>query len=143
MIFYNFVYGIVFHSINSLVDSVFEAMYTLFPLIYLTTGKSIFDLRSLGLLKQQNWFILLQSMVAMIFLLNKGVILTTHLNPYYIAQEYWQLQLDKFVDNLNKSRNNSNNNSNQPLDPQLDHQSGLQLHRTKTPWYVKNRENFI
>ena len=93
ILFYNFVHGIVFYSLNSFVDSLVETMYTLFPLIYLTTGSSIFDLRSLGLLKQQNWFILFQSVIAMILLLSKHVKLTRNLNPYHIAQEYWQIQL--------------------------------------------------
>ena len=85
-------HGVVFHTINSSIDSVFETLYTLFPLIYLTSGDSIFDLRSLGLLKRQNWFILLQSLVAMILLLNKCIKMTIRLNPVRIAQKYQYLK---------------------------------------------------
>ena len=35
VIFNNVIYGIVFHTINSLIDSLFEILCTLFPLIYL------------------------------------------------------------------------------------------------------------
>ena len=62
--------------------------------MYLTSGDGIFDLRSLGLLKKQNWFILLQSLVAMIFLLNKCNQMTKHLDPCYIAKNYWNLRLE-------------------------------------------------
>ena len=93
VVFHNYIYGIVFHTINSLIDSLFEILYTLFPLIYLTSGDSIFDLRSLGLLKKQNWFILLQSLLAMIFLLNKCIQMIKHLNPSFIARNYWNIRL--------------------------------------------------
>ena len=96
-IFNNFIHGIVFHTINSLIDCVFEILYTLFPLIYLTSGDSIFDLRSLGLLKRQNWFILLQSLVAMIFLLNKCIQMTKYLDPDYIAKNYWNIRLESAI----------------------------------------------
>ena len=97
VLFHNVVYGIVFHSINALIDALFEILYTLFPLIYLTSGNSIFDLRSLGLLKRQNWFILLQSLLAMIFLLNKCIQMTKYLNPSYIAKNYWNIRLQSAI----------------------------------------------
>ena len=46
---FNIFYGYMFISINFASDTVFEFMYALFPLIYLTSSNSIFSLRSLGM----------------------------------------------------------------------------------------------
>ena len=76
---------------NWALDTVFEIIYVVFPLIYLApaTSNSIFDLESLGLLSEQNGFILIQSFFAMILLARKCIILMNDLNPTHIIETHY------------------------------------------------------
>ena len=66
-------------------------MYCLFPLIYLTNNNgSIFDLTSLGLLNEQNGFIIIQSLFAMTMLIRKCIVLMRDLNPIRMATSHWK-----------------------------------------------------
>ena len=71
-----------------MVDSVFEIIYTLFPLIYLTNNKGIFALKSLGLLRQTNPFFAIQAFMAIYFLSLKCWYLMSELDPAYIEYKY-------------------------------------------------------
>ena len=72
----------------------------MFPLLFLTNNHNIFDITSLGLLRQQNGFIILQSLFAMIMLVRKCISLMKDLDPQYIAQSHWKHT--KYVLNINK-----------------------------------------
>lgn len=84
--------GNVFIAIYFTVDAIFEFIYVLFPLLYLTSDdtNSIFSLKSLGLLKQQNSFFLVQSLFAIILLGRKCWRLLYSLDPNYIAKSFFQ-----------------------------------------------------
>ena len=64
-------HGHFFVSILFTIDTIFEMLYSVFPLIYLTSnngGKLSLNLRSLGILNEQNFFIFLQSLFALCML---------------------------------------------------------------------------
>ena len=104
-------HGKVFISLNFVVDTIFEIVYCLFPLLYLS-GNDLFSLSSLGILGQQNGFIIIQSLFAMVTLSRKCIFLMRDLNPTQIAQSHWFKVTRKVkVDHLtpwilNKSYNN-------------------------------------
>ena len=82
-------HGKVFLSLNFALDTIFEIVYCLFPLLYLS-GDELFSLSSLGILGQQNGFIFIQSLLAMIILSRKCIFLMRDLNPIYITTSYWK-----------------------------------------------------
>ena len=84
-------HGKVFLTLNFVIDTVFEVTYCVFPLVFLTTSKStnIFNLTSLGLLGQQNGFVIIQSLFAMIMLVRKCILLMRDLDPNRIAKSFW------------------------------------------------------
>ena len=88
--FHNVLYGKLFISLNFVIDTVFEILYCLFPLWYLTPTRNVFDLTSLGMLRNQNSFIILQSLFAMIILVRKCIVLMRDLEPSEIAATYWK-----------------------------------------------------
>ena len=87
-------HGTVFFGLIFFIDAFFEVIYTLFPLLFLTDAKSIFDLRSLGLLRQTNAFFTIQALIALIFLGHKCQYLMSELDPSYI-EDYQFKQLNK------------------------------------------------
>ena len=91
--------GKVFIVLNWVIDTIFEIIYCLFPLIYLTPDNSsnFFDLRTLGLLKQQNGFIMIQSLFAICLLVRKCYMLTNDLDPIKIYSSY-QYKLKNNID---------------------------------------------
>ena len=91
----------VFLTLNFVIDTIFEIFYCLFPLVFLTNNSNIFDLTSLGLLGQQNGFIIIQSLFAMIMLVRKCIVLFQDLNPTHIAKSHWINVITKIkTDNL-------------------------------------------
>ena len=95
-----YVRGKVFLSLNFVIDTTFEIMYSLFPLLYLS-GTGLFNLASLGVLGQQNGFIIIQSLWSIIILSKKCIYLMRDLNPKYIAQSHWKQVTRKIkVDHL-------------------------------------------
>ena len=100
IVFHNVFHGKVFISLLFATDTVFEIIYAVFPLIYFTSNddsnnstnysiSNTFDLRSLGLLKSQNFFITFQSLFAIVMLARKCFTLLSDLNPTIIAQRHW------------------------------------------------------
>ena len=87
---HNVIHGKSFLTLVFIVDTTFEIFYVLFPLLYLTHGDSLFDLRSLGLLKQENTFVFFQSIWALLLLTRKCHKLFKDLNPKYIIKSYWK-----------------------------------------------------
>ena len=88
-------HGGIFFTLLFIVDTIFEIIYILFPLIYLTSNDAkygIFDIKSLGLLKEENSFYTIQSLFALIFLSSKCYQLMYELDPVYIQQKHWQLK---------------------------------------------------
>ena len=96
VVFNQYFNGKVFLSLNFALDTIFEIVYCLFPLLYLS-GDGLFSLSSLGILGQQNGFIFVQSLFAMIFLARKCIFLMRDLNPTYIAKSYWVRVTRKFT----------------------------------------------
>ena len=80
--------GKTFFTLNFVIDTTFEIIYCLFPLLYLS-GNDLFDLSSLGILGQQNGFIIIQSLFAMIVVSRKCILLMIDLNPTSIARSHW------------------------------------------------------
>ena len=91
ILFHSYLHGKVFITLNFVIDTVFEITYCLFPLVFLTTTQStnIFDLTVLGLLGQQNGFVITQSLFAMIMLVRKCILLMRDLDPIHIAKSFW------------------------------------------------------
>ena len=98
VVFHSRLYGALFIALLYCVDTIFEICYVLFPLIYMTSGDSIFDLETLGLLKQQNPFYSIQSLMALGLFANKSHTLIKHLDAANIE---YRLQQSAF-----KIRNN-------------------------------------
>ena len=105
-----YLHGKVFLALNFVMDTIFEVIYALFPLLYLS-GDGLFSLSSLGILAQQNPFIIIQSFFALILLARKCIFSMRDLDPTYIAQSHWKKVTRKIkVDHLkpwilNKSYN--------------------------------------
>ena len=98
---HNSLHGKVFVSLVFTVDTIFELIYCVFPLLYLASdnNNSILDLKSLGLLNEQNFFVLFQSLFAMFLLVKKCHNLMKDLNPSVIIKNYWKHQTK--IDNTN------------------------------------------
>ena len=92
IIWHNTWNGALFVGLIFFIDTTFEVLYTLFPLIYLTTGDTIFDLKSLGLLQQSDAFAITQTLLPSIFLARKCLILLKELNPSTMQLSYLILQ---------------------------------------------------
>lgn len=88
IVFRDVLHGKIFLTLNWVIDTVFETMYILFPLIYFSTNNNIFNLQSLGLLNQQNGFIIIQSLFALTMLTRKCILLMNDLNPIKIANSH-------------------------------------------------------
>ena len=85
------IHGRVFVALFFVIDTVFEIAYVCFPLIYLTVvGDSIFDLVSLGTLREENFFIFIQSLWITILLTIKCDKLSKELDPAQIVHNYWK-----------------------------------------------------
>ena len=99
---HDILHGKVFLTINFVIDTVFEITYCLFPLLFLTNKNNIFEFTSLGLLGEQNSFIIIQSLFAIIMLVRKCILLMRDLNPTQIAHSHW-IKITKHIktDNLN------------------------------------------
>ena len=85
-------HGTLFFGTIFFIDTFFEIIYTIFPLIYVTDVEttSIFDTRSLGLLTQDNPFIISQVLCVSIFLTSKCWYLKNQLDPAYVENYYYQ-----------------------------------------------------
>ena len=90
VIWHGILHGKVFLALNFVIDTIFELLYCLFPLFSLTSNQNIFDLTSLGSLNQQNGFIMIQSLVAMMMLVRKCIVSMNDLNPTTIATSHWR-----------------------------------------------------
>ena len=103
---HNILNGNVFISVNFAVDTVFELLYVLFPLIYLTSGdaRGVFDLKSLGLLKQQNGFFVTQSLFAIVLLARKCWKLLYKLSPNSVASHFFRRMVDSRTGNQQKEK---------------------------------------
>ena len=116
---HDIMHGHLFVSLLFAIDTMFEVFYCLFPLIYLTSnnngiGTFSLNLRSLGTLKEQNFFIFLQSLFAISMLSIKCHSLLQELNPTNIIKKHWiqqsqQLRLPQIGNNKNKLNHNNNN----------------------------------
>ena len=121
-------HGGVFFTLLFIVDTIFEIIYILFPLIYLTSSDAkygIFDIKSLGLLKQENSFYTVQSLFALIFLSSKCYQLMYELDPVYIQQKHWQLKKE-----LQKLAVNQRQNG------QPNQQKIKKVNKHKKPWII-------
>ena len=81
-------HGTMFVSLIFAVDAGFDMIFTLFPLIYLTSGKSIFDAKSLGTLNQQTGFVFVQALFSMVFIIKKCSKILRDLDPFHITKSY-------------------------------------------------------
>ena len=98
IIWNKYLHGKVFFTLNFAIDTTFEIIYCIFPLIYLTSdshGDNMdsmntlrLDLVSLGTLSQQNGFIIVQSLFAMVLLVRKCQFLLRDLEPTHIAKSH-------------------------------------------------------
>ena len=101
-------HGKVFMSFIFAIDTIFEMMYCLFPLIYFTSKKDDFslNLQSIGILGEQNFFIFFQSLFASAMLLRKCNLLLSDLNPVRIVKQYWirRIETANNRDNTNSTK---------------------------------------
>ena len=109
IIWHKYLHGKVFFTLNFAIDTIFEVMYCIFPLLFLTSnsgdGKTInkIDLVSLGTLGEQNGFIIIQSLFAIILLVRKCRLLLQDLEPTHIAKSHWRkmkklkMKTNKFI----------------------------------------------
>ena len=117
IVWHDIIYGSLFVSLLFSIDALFEMLYTLFPLIYLTSGNGIFDTKSLGLLKQQNFYIVVQSGWSMCLLARKCWKLLRDLDPIHLELQHLRHQIKQYKRyntrrNLQqKAHNNINNTS--------------------------------
>ena len=68
----------------------------MFPLVYLTSGNGIFDTKSLGLLKQQNFYFIVQSGWSMCLLARKCWKLLRDLDPIHLELQHLRHQVKQF-----------------------------------------------
>ena len=103
----NFIRGNVFLTIYFVIDTAFECTYILFPLLSLNNNNdSAVNPKRLALLTQENnGFILLQSLFAIIFITNKSLFLMNQLNPKIIIVKHWQQKLLKIDVNSDNTSN--------------------------------------
>ena len=87
---HNTCHGTLFFSSLFFIDTIFDIMYVLFPLVYLTSYQNefIFSLRRLGLLRESNPFVLIQVLSATLFSIRKINRILTKLDPAYIEHCY-------------------------------------------------------
>lgn len=80
------IHGKIFLTIMFVIDSIFELLYCLFPLLNLTADGNIFTLTSLGLLNQENNFVIFQSLFAIVAMMRRCVLLLRDLDPICILK---------------------------------------------------------
>ena len=123
IVFGNFIRGNVFLTIYFVIDTAFECAYILFPLLSLNNNNnnnksmvvSLTNPKALAMLTQENnGFILLQSLLAIIFVSSKALFLMGQLNPKNIIIKHWRMKLLKrrlHLQNLNNPNLNNKRNS--------------------------------
>ena len=87
---HNTCHGTLFFGSLFFIDIIFDIMYVLFPLIYLTNYQNefVFSLRRLGLLRESNPFVLVQVLSATLFSILKINRILNKLDPAYIEHCY-------------------------------------------------------
>ena len=99
---------------NFVLDTIFELLYCLFPLVFLSGDSSGFSFTSLGLLQQQNFFIVFQSLFAICMLTRKCILFSRQLDPIKIAASYRKkpkdLQSVPWITGRNRGRKISESN---------------------------------
>ena len=89
-LFHCIFYGQIYLTIMYVMDSILEMIYCLFPLLYSRSNGNIFDVTSLGLLYQQNEFVILQSLFATICLIVKCVSFVRDLDPIRSCKTHYR-----------------------------------------------------